>query len=201
MGSNAPTPPAHSEIPQQSQRPTMAEAQCPAPLHRCSSFTGAVPRESTLGSGPVTAPLHGLAVPSLFPAQWHQSCARQLLPPWISQHPETAGQDPAPHCTLQSWVGGCQLLTFPRVSHRSPGPKQHHLGITTLLCQAHGASCPTACLFNPTQRPQCPMAACTPLLAPCTLARPHPRAMSLLPGKPACPTVPRWGNHNPESLF
>lgn len=40
----APSPPhlQHSEMPHRSQRPIVAEAQCPAALLQCSSFTGAV---------------------------------------------------------------------------------------------------------------------------------------------------------------
>lgn len=92
----APSPPhlQHSEMPHRSQRPIVAEAQCPAALLQCSSFTGAVKRGCTLGSGSVTAALQGLAVPSLFLAHWWKSHAHQVLAPWISQHPQTARVGP-----------------------------------------------------------------------------------------------------------
>lgn len=51
-------------------------------------------RGCTLGSGSVTAPLQGLAVPSLFLAHWWKSHAHQVLAPWISQHPQTSRVGP-----------------------------------------------------------------------------------------------------------
>lgn len=58
----------------------------------------------------MTAPLHSLAVPSLFPAQWCKSCAHQLLALWISQHPETAR------------VGACSPLQPAELGRWVPAP-------------------------------------------------------------------------------
>lgn len=144
----APSPPhlQHSEMPHRSQRPIVAEAQCPAALLQCSSFTGAVKRGCTLGSGSVTAPLQGLAVPSLFLAHWWKSHAHQVLAPWISQHPQTARVGPCSPlhpAELGRWVPA--PATSQGVT-RVPWPQAAPSGTTTLLCQAHGYILP-CCLF------------------------------------------------------
>lgn len=181
----------------------MAEAQCPAPLLRCSSFTGAVTRESTLRSGPVTAPLHGLAVPSLW-ARWWKSCACHLLDPWISQHPQNAKVGPCSHCTPQNWVGGCQLLpspTVPWVSTQVPWPqaassRDNHPAVQGT--RLHPAPLPSYLI--PHRDPNAPWLDSHPWLprVPCQGPIPEPR----LPCQgPARPRVPSWGNHTLRSLF
>lgn len=199
----APSPPhlQHSELPHHSQRPIVAEAQCPAPLLRCSSFTGAVTRGSTWGSGPVTAPLQGLAVPSLFLAHWWESHARQVLAPWISQHPQTARvgpysplhpaelgrQVPAP-ATSQgvTWVPWPQAAPSGDNHPAVPGTRLHPALLPVYLIPHTDTLMPWGQMHTP-----CPMARSHPIPEPCLPCR----------RPPACPTVPSWGNHNPGSLF
>lgn len=178
----------------------MAEAQWPAPLLRLSSFTSEVTRGRTLGAGPVTAPLHGLAVPSLFPAHWQKSHACHILAPWISQHPETAKVG---HCSplhpaeLGRWLPapatsqGVTQLPWPQAApagnnHSAvPGTWLHPASLPVYLIPHTETPVPRGWLHTP----GCPV---SPGKVP---SQSHRR------GPPVCPTVPSRGNHNPGSLF